>query len=260
MMAPEGIGKAMSSTSAAARGDDGNGRTSIPSNHPCYACVVRGVGLCGPLEIRELDRLNAIASRIRLAPEQVLFCEGDEAHSAFAVTEGTVRLSKMLPDGRRQVTGFLSPGGFLGIAYSDTYAYSAEAVTPLALCRFPQRRLEALLTEIPSLERRLLSIASNELKAAQDQMLLLGRKSAEEKISSFLWHWCRRSRQDCEPGYVIDLPMNRTDIADYLGLTTETVSRTLSRFAKDGLLAIPSPHTVKLCRPDLIEELACEDL
>ena len=249
----------MSSTSAAARDDDGNGRTSIPSNHPCYACVVRGVGLCGPLEIRELDRLNAIASRIRLAPEQVLFCEGDEADCVFAVTEGTVRLSKMLPDGRRQVTGFLSPGGFLGIAYSDTYAYSAEAVTPLALCRFPQRRLEALLTEIPSLERRLLSIASNELKAAQDQMLLLGRKSAEEKISTFLWHWCRRSRQDCESGCVIDLPMNLTAIADYLGLTTETVSRTLSRFAKDGLVAIPSPHKVQVLQPELIEELAGED-
>jgi CRP/FNR family transcriptional regulator len=250
----------MSSIPAAARGDQSNGGAAVPSNHPCYACRVRGLGLCAPLELRELDLLNAIASRVRLAAEQVVFCEGDEAECVFAVTDGTVRLSKMLPDGRRQVTGFLSPGGFLGIAYSDTYAYSAEAVTPLALCRFPRRRLEALLYEMPSLERRLLSIASNELKAAQDQMLLLGRKSAEEKISTFLWHWCLRSRQDCKPDCVIDLPMNRTDIADYLGLTTETVSRTLSRFAKDGLLAIPSTHKVRLCKPELIEELALEVL
>ncbi len=250
----------MSSNPTAVRSDQQNGGTAGPPDHPCNPCAVRGLGLCGPLAVHELDRLNAIASRIRLAPEQVLFCEGDEAEAVFAVTEGTVRLSKMLPDGRRQVTGFLSPGGFLGIAYSDTYAYSAEAVTSLALCRFPQRRLEALLYEMPSLERRLLSIASNELKAAQDQMLLLGRKSAEEKISTFIRYWCRRSRQNCEPGCVIDLPMNRTDIADYLGLTTETVSRTLSRFAKDGLLAIPSPHKVQIRRPDLIEELACEDL
>lgn len=250
----------MASVSAPARGDHGNGDTVIRSDHPCYACKVRGIGLCGPLELRELDLLNAIASRIRIAPEQLLFCEGEEADSVFAVTDGTVRLSKMLPDGRRQVTGFLSPGGFLGIAYSDTYAYSAEAVTHLALCRFPRRRLEALLYDIPSLERRLLSIAFNELKAAQDQMLLLGRKSAEEKISSFLWHWCRRSHQLCSPGCVIDLPMNRTDIADYLGLTTETVSRTLSRFAKDGLLVIPSTHKVLLRRPELIEELALADL
>ena len=250
----------MPSNFATTRGEQGNGGSAVPSNHPCYACSVRGVGLCGPLELRELDLLNAIASRVRLAAERVLFCEGGEAECVFAVTEGTVRLSKMLPDGRRQVTGFLSPGGFLGIAYSDTYAYSAEAVSPLALCRFPRRKLEALLYEIPSLERRLLSIAANELKAAQDQMLLLGRKSAEEKISTFLWHWCRRSRQNCEPDCVIDLPMNRTDIADYLGLTTETVSRTLSRFAKDGLLAIPSTHKVQLRQPELIEELALEDL
>jgi CRP/FNR family transcriptional regulator len=250
----------MSLSSAAVRGEHDNGGAAVPSNHPCYSCTVRGVGLCGPLELRELDLLNAIANRVRLAAEQVLFCEGDEADAVFAVTDGTVRLSKMLPDGRRQVTGFLSPGGFLGIAYSDTYAYSAEAVSALALCRFPRRRLEALLYKIPSLERRLLSIASNELKAAQDQMLLLGRKSAEEKISTFLRHWCRRTRQDCGPGCMIDLPMNRTDIADYLGLTTETVSRTLSRFAKDGLLDIPSAHKVRLRQPELIEELALEDL
>ena len=112
---------------------------------------------------------------------------------------------------------------------------------------------------MPNLERQLLDIASDELKAAQDQMLLLGRKTAEEKISTFIWQWCGRTGQGCEPGCMIDLPMNRADIADYLGLTTETVSRTLSRFAKDGLVAIPSPHKVQVFRPDLIEELAGED-
>ncbi len=248
----------MSSKSAAVRGDHENGGAAVPPDHPCNPCAVRGVGLCGPLELRELNRLNAIASRVRLAPEQVLFCEGDEADAVYAVTEGVVRLSKMLPDGRRQITGFLSPGGFLGIAYSDTYAYSAEAVTQLTLCRFPRRRLEAMSEEMPNLERQLLSIASNELKVAQDQMLLLGRKSAEEKISTFLLQWCRRSGGGCEPGCVVDLPMNRTDIADYLGLTTETVSRTLSRFAKDRLVAIPSPHKVQVFQPELIEKLAGE--
>lgn len=249
----------MSSNSKAKRGDQRDGAADVPPDHPCHPCTVRNIGLCGPLKLPELDRLNAIGSRVRLAPEQVLFCEGDEAEAVYAVTEGTVRLSKMLPDGRRQVTGFLSAGGFLGIAYADTYAYSAEAVTLLTLCRFPRRRLEAMLDEMPNLERQLLGIASDELKAAQDQMLLLGRKTAEEKISTFLWQCCRRSGQGCEPGCVIDLPMNRTDVADYLGLTTETVSRTLSRFAKDGLVAIPSPHKIQVFRPELIEELAGDD-
>jgi CRP/FNR family transcriptional regulator len=233
-----------------------------PSNayNPCQACAVRQAGMCESLEPQELERLSAMAGRTRLAAEQVVFCEGDPADTVFAVTEGTVRLSKMLLDGRRQITGFLSPGGFLGIAYSDTYAYSAEAVTALTLCRFPRRKLEALIVEMPGLERRLLSMASNELKAAQDQMLLLGRKSAEEKLATFLWKWClragRRDRSDC----IVDLPMSRTDIADYIGLTTETVSRTFSRFAKEGILALPTTHDVVLRRPERLEEMASGDL
>jgi CRP/FNR family transcriptional regulator len=224
--------------------------------NPCGACAVRNGGICAPLKPRELRRLSAIASRSRLAAEQVVFCEGDSANTVFAVTDGTVRLSKMLLDGRRQITGFVSPGGFLGIAYSDTYAYSAEAVTSLGLCRFPRRQLEDLIVEVPDLERRLLSMAFDEIKAAQNQMVLLGRKSAEEKVASFLWQWClkagRREKTDC----VIDLPMNRTDIADYLGLTTETVSRTFSRFAKQGILRLPSTHDVVLQRPERLEEMA----
>jgi CRP/FNR family transcriptional regulator len=235
---------------AAARGPPGF------YDHPCEACAVRVAGICAPLEPWELERLSAIASRARLAAEQVVFCEEDPADTVFAVTEGTVRLSKMLLDGRRQITGFLSPGGFLGIAYSETYSYSAEAVTSLALCRFPRRRLEGLIVEMPGLERRLLSMAFDEIKAAQDQMVLLGCKTAEEKLATFLWKWClkagRRDRSDC----IVDLPMNRTDIADYLGLTTETVSRTFSRFAKEGILALPTTHDVVLRRPERLEEMA----
>ncbi len=224
--------------------------------NPCEACAVRAAGICAPLEPQELERLSAIAGRSRLAAEQVVFCEGDPADTVFAVTEGTVRLSKMLLDGRRQITGFLSPGGFLGIAYSDIYSFTAEAVTSLALCRFPRRQLERLIVELPGLERRLLSMAFDEIKAAQDQMVLLGCKSAEEKLATFLWKWClkagRRERSDC----IVDLPMNRTDIADYLGLTTETVSRTFSRFAKDGILALPTTHGVILRQPERLKEMA----
>jgi CRP/FNR family transcriptional regulator len=227
-------GRCMALQTATAR--DGRGSVEEFSRflNPCGACAVRNGGICAPLKPRELRRLSAIASRSRLAAEQVVFCEGDSANTVFAVTDGTVRLSKMLLDGRRQITGFVSPGGFLGIAYSDTYAYSAEAVTSLGLCRFPRRQLED----------------------PQNQMVLLGRKSAEEKVASFLWQWClkagRREKTDC----VIDLPMNRTDIADYLGLTTETVSRTFSRFAKQGILRLPSTHDVVLQRPERLEEMA----
>ncbi|MDH3474327.1 MAG: helix-turn-helix domain-containing protein, partial [Rhodospirillales bacterium] len=152
-------------------------------------------------------------------------------------------------------TGFVGPGDFLGIAYSDTYAYTAEAVTPLSLCRFPRRRLEALFDELPGLEKRVLGVASNELRAAQDQMLLLGRKTAVEKLSTFLWKWTQHTLSQGGSLESIDLPMNRTDIADYLGLTTETVSRTFTRLVKDDVLELPSTHHVVLRDAERLQEL-----
>ena len=224
--------------------------------NPCQVCPVREMSVCGALEPREVERLNAIVTRVRVGAEQAVFYEGDPAEFVFNVTGGTVRLSKMLPDGRRQITGFLHVGDFLGIAYSDTYAYTAEALTPVSLCRFPQQKLESLFEEFPGLEKRVLGVASNELRAAQDQMLLLGRKSAGEKLSTFLLRLSQQEQQRGGSNGVIDLPMNRTDIADYLGLTTETVSRIFSRMAKDGILELPTTHRVILQQPERLQALA----
>ena len=99
----------------------------------------------------------------------------------FNVTSGVVKLYKLMLDGRRQITGFLLPGDFLGLASRTGYSYSAEAVTPVSLCRFPRHRLEEAFDRFPHLQRRLFDIANDELVAAQDQMLLLGRKTALEK-------------------------------------------------------------------------------
>src|SRR3546814_7558200 len=112
--------------------------------------------------------------------------EGDAADHVYNATGGAVRLNNLLSDGRRAVTGFLFAGDFLGLTARDTYACSAEALTPVRLCRFPRRKLEQLFVELPNLELRLLVIASSELAAAQDQMVLLGRKLAREKVASFL--------------------------------------------------------------------------
>lgn len=224
--------------------------------NPCAACPVRDMSVCAALQSHELDRMNAIVSRIRVDPERAVFYEWDAAEHVFNVTEGTVRLSKMLPDGRRQVTGFLSPGDFLGIAYSDTYAYTAEAITPLSLCRFPRHKLETLFDDMPGLEKRVLGVASNELRAAQDQMLLLGRKTSREKLATFLCNLARAAEGRGAPDGAVDLSMNRTDIADYLGLTTETVSRTFTRLVKDGIVELPSTHKVVLKQPKRLDEIA----
>ena len=185
----------MAQGSYSIRTNPGTRAGAAASGNPCEVCPVREFSVCAALTADELERLNAILTRVTFEPEQAVFYEEDPATAVFNVTSGTLRLSKMLPDGRRQITGFLSPGDFLGIACPGTYAYTAEAVTPLSLCRFSRSRLEALFRELPELERRVLSVASNELRAAQDQMLLLGRKTAQEKLATFLRTWVRQDRQ-----------------------------------------------------------------
>lgn len=203
----------------------------------CAACEIRELSVCSALNETEIGRLRSIISSCHVDAGGTVIAEGDPATDLFNVVRGTVKLYKLLPDGRRQVTGFLFPGDFLGIALNDTYAYSAEALQPLQLCRFPRRRLEGLLTELPRLERRLLGETAHELAAAQDQMLLLGRKTAKERVASFLVTLSQRAVKRRRPATPLDISMSRTDMADYLGLTTETVSRTLTQLRQAKLIA-----------------------
>ncbi len=204
---------------------------------PCSACEIRDVGIiCGSLTAAELGGLRRIVSTVQCAAGQAVIHEGDPAEALFNVVAGAVKSYKLLPDGRRQITGFLFPGDFLGIALNDTYAYTAEALQATRLCRFPRRRLEALLAEFPNLGQRLLVEASNELVAAQDQMLLLGRKTAKERLASFLLALSERAARLGRPDSPVELSMSRGDIADYLGLTTETISRTLTQLRRSGVI------------------------
>ena len=223
--------------------------------NPCAACGVRDLSICGALDGQELERMNDLVTEARVATGQAVFYEADPASYLFVIVEGCVRLYKLLADGRRQITGFLYPSDFLGLAMQDRYAYTAEAVSPVRLCRFERARLEALLEEFPHLEKRLLGIASNELASAQDQMLLLGRKTADEKVMSFLYLLSRRAYMKSQPADVIQLPMSRNDIADHLGLTTETVSRCFTRLRKQGVIAFEDPHQVTI-----LDWARCTDL
>jgi CRP/FNR family transcriptional regulator, anaerobic regulatory protein len=207
-----------------------------PGGH-CAACEIRELSVCGALSQTELARLSAIILGRRIETGGTVISEGEPATDLFNVVRGSVKLYKLLPDGRRQVTGFLFPGDFLGIALNDIYAYTAEAIEPLQLCRFPRKKLEALLVELPRLERRLLGETAHELAEAQDQMLLLGRKTAKERVASFLVSLSRRAVKRRRPASPLELPMSRTDMADFLGLTTETVSRTLTRLRQAKLIA-----------------------
>ena len=211
--------------------------------------------MCGALTEDELEHLSAIVMAQEFEAGETVFFEGDPADNLYNVTKGCVRLAKLLPDGRRQITGFLFPGDFLGLAYVDSYAFSAEAITNMRVCLFPRSRFQALLNDFPALEKRLLGMASNELAAAQDQLLLLGRKSAKEKVASFLLTLQRR-RPSNPDANMIELPMTRSDIADCLGLTTETVSRTFTKLSEEGLIALRTPHEVVLTGLTELHDLA----
>lgn len=202
------------------------------------------------------DRLSALAMRKRLQAREVAFHEGDPAEAVFEVIGGVLKLYKLLPDGRRQITGFAYPGQMVGIGQGEDYACTAEAVTDAVVTRYPRARLEALCDELPGLARRLLTLTAAELVAAQDQMLLLGRKSAVERIASFLLHRSEAAVARSEDPDELGLPMSRTDIADYLGLTIETTCRTLSQLSRDGVIEICGRHRIRLHDPDRLTELA----
>jgi CRP/FNR family transcriptional regulator len=223
---------------------------------PCNGCSVRQLTICADLAPNELRELSSIVTSVELGPGDPLFNEEEKADHVFNVTAGTMKIYKLLPDGRRQVTGFLFPGDFLGLANDETYAYSAEAVSPATLCRFPRRKLEAMLERFPKMERRLLGLASHELAAAQEQMLLLGRKTAREKIASFLLLLSTRAKRRGQKGNPVSVLMSRTDIGDYLGLTTETVSRTFTQLKGNGTIMLLSGGKVEIADLDALHELA----
>jgi CRP/FNR family transcriptional regulator len=222
---------------------------------PCADCEIRSIGICAALKPDELERMHRIVKDVRFAEGQMIFSEGDPAESLFNVLSGAVRLVKLLPDGRRQITGFLLPGAFLGIALNSTYAYSAEAIVDTKLCRFGRREAEGLLKDMPSLEHRLLGEAANELVAAQDQMLLLGRKTAKERLASFLVGLSRNAKRHGFVDNPVPLPMSRTDIADFLGLTTETVSRTFTRLRQANVVALEGNAMVRLLNRQALDDL-----
>jgi CRP/FNR family transcriptional regulator len=234
-------------------------RSYLPAGVPAPRAWPETVGTCWDspaLRSHGLDPLDAIATLTYVDRDRAIFRETDPADSVYQVVTGVVRIYKMLADGRRQIIGFLEPGDFLGLSFNETFLYTAEAVTTASLRRFNRHKLEALLDQQPNLHRLLLAITANELVTAQDQMLMLGRKTAKEKICTFLIQLSAKAVRRGLGGNRINMPMNRTDIADYLGLTIETVSRTFTALKTGGLIRLLDGHRIELTDSAAITELA----
>jgi CRP/FNR family transcriptional regulator, anaerobic regulatory protein len=218
--------------------------------------MARPLSVCNAIGDDDLARLAAVAVVTEAPAGRTFISEGEPADSFFNVTAGSAKLFKLLPDGRRQITGFVGIGHFLGLAVSDVYAFSAEAMEPVRYCRFSRPRLRAVLDDFPLMEKRLLEVAANELVAAQEQMLLLGRKTARERLASFLLLQSRQGLLCGASRHRFTLPMSRGDIADYLGLTIETVSRTLTRLRGERLIELVSQSELMVLDPHGLENLA----
>jgi CRP/FNR family transcriptional regulator len=237
-----------------------------PSPDKCADCGARHAGLCDALWDDDLQRLANAADLVTLPPGKLFVEEGTPAKYFYNINLGTVRLFKALPDGRRQITGFMGVGHFLGLKVSGTaaspghYVFSAEAIGEVQICRFTRANLLTKFTEFPALERKIFDAVTHELVIAQEQMLLLGRKTAVERVASFLLSWADLTAL-CPAGIpaqklTVALPMSRMDLADYLGVTMETVSRALSQLKKAGLIDLPHSHKVVLLAPRKLAALA----
>ncbi len=216
----------------------------------CTSCAVRHKAVCAALSDDEIARLNAIARFKRYDAGHVILRDNEEPDYFANVISGVVKLTKSLADGRQQIVGLQFASDFLGRPFRTRNPYFAEAASEVTLCTFERGRFERMVAEIPDIERRLFEHTLDELDAAREWMLLLGRKSAGEKVASFLLLVARRTRQaGCDASTALDfaqfdLALSRNEIADYLGLTIETVSRQITGLKRSGIIELDGTRIV----------------
>ena len=207
----------------------------------CSTCRLATICLPIALESEDIEKLDEIIQRGRpLRKNEHVYRENDHFGSVFAVRSGTLKAYRITDDGKEQVTGFYFPGEILGMdaISKNTHASSAKALETAAICEIPFERLEELSVKIPSLQRHFFQLMSQEIAEDQQLITLLSKNSAEQRIASLLLSISARNARRKLSANSFRLPMSRTDIGNYLGLTVETVSRVFSRFQKIDLLAV----------------------
>ncbi|WP_128291122.1 Crp/Fnr family transcriptional regulator [Afifella aestuarii] len=218
----------------------------------CRACKARNRGICGALNASQLSELTRRAHRQVVEPGKTLLDAEQPTSNYSNVLAGVVKLSKMLPDGRQQIVGLQFAPDFVGRPFSPESSLKAEAVTSTVLCTFPRQLLERMISESPELEHKLYLQALDELDDARDLLLTLGRKTARERVATFLLMIARHSphADDSEEGGTgFELPLTRAEIADFLGLTIETVSRQLTKLKGSDVIRVEQNRRIRV--PDM---------
>lgn len=214
----------------------------------CSACPIRHRAVCSKCNQDELAQLNRIKFYRTYAAGQTIAIRGEPLETVASIVRGTATLTRSIEDGRTQLVGLMLPSDFIGRPGRQAVPYDVTAVTEVTLCCFHRKPFENLLDRTPHLRERLLEMALDELDAARDWMLLLGRKTARERIASLLVLIVKRSiRPDGDvlgDASRIELPITRETMANYLGLTIETVSRQLTKLRQDGIIGLDGKRTI----------------
>lgn len=227
----------------------------VPLGRDCLSCETRPHSICAALPEGDLLDLHALSTSVRFGAREMLMVQGQPAASVYNITCGCARLYTLLPDGRRQIVGFALPGDFIGLSLAQTAGFSADAIGPVAACAFPRAGFSHFVDARPVLLRRLHEQASHELSLAQEQLMLIGRRNAQERIVCFLLGLQQRFARIGRPSVTVPLPMGRQDIADCLGLTIETVSRTLTRLSRERMILLV-PDGVRLLHTERLAAIA----
>ena len=231
--------------------------------HDCGSCPIRHRAVCARCEPDELTRLEQIKYYRSYQAGQTVIWSGDRMDFVASVVTGIATLTQTMEDGRRQMVGLLLPSDFVGRPGRATAAYDVTATTDLVMCCFRKKPFEDMMASTPHVAQRLLEMTLDELDAAREWMLLLGRKTAREKIASILTIIARRTAslklRPIQTGVSFELPLTREEMADYLGLTLETVSRQMSALKRDGVIGLEGKRLIAIPDFDRLVEEAGDD-
>ena len=233
------------------------------STAPCDECAVRALAICATLDRDEREQFIRLGRQMSLPKGQALMWEGGDSMLVANVVDGAMMLSTSTSDGREQIVGIIYPSDFIGRPFGSESPYSAVALTDARLCVFSRATFDRFAHAHPGMEHRLLQHTLDELDRTRRWMLLLGRKSARERIATFLLETSRKlaqgKGQDCLPLDHFTLPLDRQQIANVLGLTIETVSRQFSALKRDGIIALPDRRSIEILDRAQLQDMAEAD-
>ena len=212
----------------------------------CNDCNLRNIGICEIIKESELRFLSNLSTNIIFKKNSEIIQKGDQSNFVYSITSGVARIVVNLEDGRRQILGFLLPGDFIGINLEPIWNINVEAVTEISACKFSRVKFKEFMSENHNRSVKLQILSKNEIEDLRKMIVILGLMSAEEKILKFIfmqkkrWDHIKSTKSDNVP-----IHMTRLDIANYLGMTIETVSRTFTNLSNKNIISIHS-HFIKI--------------